>query len=821
VGLSASVLALLLFLVVPLGAGAAQAAPAPEAHGSVEQVYATGLAPGGQVTLYDGQGNAVASKGADELGGVLFRDVTPGSGYRLGVGSGGPQSEPVTVLTQKSAPPNTSIYDQSIPSHGYGYLTTRDGTKLAIDVHPPQDVLKILTGAIPTPEESAAGQTPTLPPQIEEKLKEIPGLETGLEGISELLGNLGGALTGGAKSGAPAATASSALELPSIPTGPTPTLIEYSGYGYADPAGPENGISLIANLMGFTVVDVNMRGTGCSGGAYDFFEPLQNLDGYDVIETIAHQPWVLHHEVGMMGISYGGISQLFTAATRPPDLAAIAPLSVIDNTQTTLYPGGILNTGFALEWAKERVHDAEAAGPSSGQAWAYKRVQEGDQTCKEDQALHPEAVNLLKKVQENSHYVPKVADPLSPVTFVNKIDVPTFMACQWTDEQTGGHCPDLAEHFTGTRKKWFTFTNGAHIDSLDPATFDRWLDFLELYVAKQSPLAVGAVMHAAAPLVFQEAMGIPGLTLPPDPVQLQPTYQGALAAFEAEKPIRVLFDSGAGGTSPGQPYPTFEESFDEFPIPGTKATAWYLAPGGTLAPKPPTGAHADGFTWDAHATALQDFSGDTGSGEGGLWTQTPAYHWEQSPPGSAVSYVTEPLSENTTVIGAGAVNVWVRSSTPNVDLQATVSEVRPDGKETFVQNGWVRADERKLDAAKSTPLEPVLSLRESDVEPMPAGEFTKVTIPLYYEGHAYRAGSRIRVTIAAPNGTQPIWDFEGAEPAGGHPEVAIAYSKQDPSDLLLPVVPGISVPSALPPCPGLRGEPCRTYVPFTNRPATP
>ena len=67
------------------------------------------------------------------------------------------------------------------------------------------------------------------------------------------------------------------------------------------------------------------------------------------------------------------------------------------------------------------------------------------------------------------------------------------MACQWTDEQTGGHCPDLAEHFTGTDSKWFTFTNGTHIDSLDPETFNRWLDFLELYVAKQSPLAAGAV----------------------------------------------------------------------------------------------------------------------------------------------------------------------------------------------------------------------------------------------------------------------------------------------------------------------------------------
>ncbi len=852
-GLSALVLALLLIFAAAGRAGAAEPSAGFEARGSVEQVYATGLAPGAEVTLYGPGGEALATKSADRLGGVLFREVAPGNGYRLGVGSGGAESEPLTVLTQRPAPPSTSIYDQTIEPHGYQYLTTRDGTKLAIDVHPPQDVLKLLTDQIPSPPagsgEAGGPATPELPlAKLEEVLKEVPVVGAGLEGLSGLLGKVGEGLAGGPRAAQPRVTAKSATELlrklrtrvrrakaahgkapaahasaaeiPYVPTGPTPTLIEYSGYGYADPAGPENGISLIANLMGFTVVDVNMRGTGCSGGAYDFFEPLQNLDGYDVVETIAHQPWALHHEVGMMGISYGGISQLFTAATRPPDLAAITPLSVIDNTQTTLYPGGILNTGFALEWAKERVHDAEAAGPGSGQSWAYKRVQEGDETCRKNQALHPEAVNLLQKVRENSHYVPRVADPLSPVTFVHKIDVPTFMACQWTDEQTGGHCPDLAEHFSGTRKKWFTFTNGTHIDSLDPATFNRWLDFLELYVAKQPPGPVGALMHLAAPLVFQEAMGIPGLTLPPDPVQLAPTYQSALAAFEAEKPIRVLFDSGAGGLAAGRPYPAFEDSFDEFPIPGTQAKALYLAPGGNLRRRPPRGSHADGFTWNASALPATDFSGDTASGEGGLWTATPTYHWEQSPRGSAVSYVSRPLTQDTTVIGAGAVNVWVRSQSPNVDLQATVSEVRPDGKETFVQNGWVRADERKLDAKRSTRLEPVLSLREEDVEPMPPNRFVKVTIPLYYEGHAYRAGSRIRVTIAAPNGTQPIWAFGETEPQGTA-QVAIGYSHRHPSQLLLPFVPGIAVPAGLPPCPGLRGEPCRAYVPFTNRPATP
>jgi X-Pro dipeptidyl-peptidase (S15 family) len=89
---------------------------------------------------------------------------------------------------------------------------------------------------------------------------------------------------------------------------------------------PRRPAPQILNLLGYAVVDVNMRGTGCSGGAFDYLERLQSLDGYDVVETVARQPWVLHNRVGMAGVSYGGISQLFVGATAPPHLAAITPL---------------------------------------------------------------------------------------------------------------------------------------------------------------------------------------------------------------------------------------------------------------------------------------------------------------------------------------------------------------------------------------------------------------------------------------------------------------------------------------------------------------
>ncbi len=180
-----------------------------------------------------------------------------------------------------------------------------------------------------------------------------------------------------------------------------------------------------------------------------------------------------------------------------------------------------------------------------------------------------------------------------------------------------------------------------------------------------------------------------------------------------------------------------------------------------------------------------------------------------------LSYVSEPLAEDTTVLGSGYVKVWLRSETRNVDLQATVSEVRPDDKEAFVQGGWLRANMRKLDKEKSTPLAPVLSLRKSDIKAVPDDRFVKATIPLYYQGHGYREGSRIRVTISAVGGDQPIWAFARARPKGT-PEVDISFGKSRRSKLTLPVTPGVEIPTELPPCPGLRGEPCRDYVPFLN-----
>ena len=782
---------------------AANAAHAFEAKGSVEQVYVTGLTPGASVSLLDPGGNLIElfdvngfatpnPRTANELGGTLFRNLPPDVGYT--VISEGVTSAPLTVHDQSSAPWDPSIYEQEMTSNGYGYITMRDGITLAYTVHPPTN-----PATLGTKNPITDSELPNLFPAPD--------------------------------------------HLP-----PYPTLIEYSGYSNAKPDGPQSGLAVLANAMGFAVVNVNMRGMGCSGGAFDFFEPLQSLDGYDIIETVARQPWVAHGHVGMMGISYGGISQLFAAQTQPPSLAAISPLSVLDSTATTLYPGGILNHGFSVEWGKARFRDA-----TQGQGWAHERIANGDTVCADNQTLHPEALDLLDKIAKNDFYIPEAADPLAPISFVDKINVPAFVVCQWQDEQTGGHCPELARRMTGTDKKWFTFTNGTHIDSLAPDTYNRWFDFLQLYVAKRPPLVNSPEMRATAPAVYAVAYGIPSdtsfvpdpefaapVTLPVDPIQLLPDYGLALDAFEALPPIRVLFENGAGRSplldaTPGNPYPTFEASFDQYPPANIVAREWYFGPDGTLTDDLPDQLGADQFTADALALPKTNYTGGTGTGS--LWGNAVRWQWDwqHNPEGTALSYVSEPLAEDVVVVGAGAVYAQLRSSTPDVDLQATVSEVRADGKETFVQNGYLRASIRKLSGDEnnmfkrlSEVLDPILSFFESDAEAMPVGEYTDVAIPMYHQGHVYRAGSRIRLTIAAPNGAQPIWAFDETQPANpdGSPataEVAVSWSPTQPAKLVLPVVPGLAAPagSAYPACPGLRNQPCRDYVPLANQSALP
>src|SRR3954466_13957586 len=90
---------------------------AVDAHGSSKQGDAASLKSKAQVSLLDGKGRKVATKRADGLGGVLFRNVKPGTGYRIRPG-GGSQSGPLTVISNRPPPPSPDVYTKPPPRAG-------------------------------------------------------------------------------------------------------------------------------------------------------------------------------------------------------------------------------------------------------------------------------------------------------------------------------------------------------------------------------------------------------------------------------------------------------------------------------------------------------------------------------------------------------------------------------------------------------------------------------------------------------------------------------------------------------------------------------
>ncbi len=585
--------------------------------------------------------------------------------------------------------------------------------------------------------------------------------------------------------------------------GPYPTVVEYSGYQPSDPGSAD--FAQIYTTLGFAYVGVNMRGTGCSGGSFRFFETVQSLDGYDVIETVAAQPWALDNEVGMVGISYPGISQLFVAATVPPSLAAITPLSVLDDSfRATLYPGGLLNTGFAVEWTQARVDQARPYG----QGWEQGRVDGGDTECEANQQLRLQNPDLVAEIRDNPYYPTELGDSLAPIPFVDRITAPVFLAGAWQDEQTGGHFPAMLDRFTNAKDLFVTLVNGGHTESLSPSVMQRYVEFLQLYVAKQVPTMAGA--NQVAPILGGLIFASPEAPAFTDRYAGM-TYDDALADYEAEPQVRVLLEQGAAdGYSPGAPVARAVLEYDQWPVPDAVATTWSLDGNGALSDTAPTAPGEASYTADPTALPATYYSG-SGSD---IWKAGAPYEWKALPDGTGLGFVSAPLADDTLVVGGGSVDLWISATTPDTDLEVTITEVRPDGKEIYVQSGWLRASERALDDAASTALQPVQTFLEVDAAPLPEGEFTPVRIALFPVAHAFRAGSRLRLTIDAPGNNRPVWVFESIS-AGE--QVTVGFDADRPSRLVLPVVAGATVPQPAPPaCGALRAQPCRDWVPAVN-----
>ena len=88
-------------------------------------------------------------------------------------------------------------------------------------------------------------------------------------------------------------------------------------------------------------------------------------------------------------------------------------------------------------------------------------------------------------------------------------------------------------------------------------------------------------------------------------------------------------------------------------------------------------------------------------------------------------------------------------------------------------------------------------------------------VELFPFAHAFRAGSRIRISVEAPGGDRVLWKFRALE-ANGDVVNGVARGGATASRVVLPVLPGLAASTPLPVCPGLRAQPCREYHATAN-----
>ena len=764
--------------MLPMAAGASAPSFVGQVHGSTDEAYVINATPGDTINAINGSHQVVGSGTVDSLGSLVIRNLTPGAGFTFQDTTTNATSTTFTVLAPGAAQP-AGLYNQTLHV-GLNYVTMRDGVKIAATLRLPP------------------GKT--------------------------------------------------------LADGPFPTVMEYSGYATAGPASlidhlvlghpasplePSSATmvgSLIAPELGFASVSVQMRGSGCSGGAFDLFGYPSDYDGYDMIQTIANQTWAANHKVAMVGISYSGISQLEVAGTHPPALAGITPLSPTDDLFSTGYPGGIYNNGFAAGWIADRIHDAKPAlvtfdaghntwnpvDSSVAQPWTYAEISAEEaasnntgSVCKSNQAMHLQSESLSTLVGPGLTRDPALFDRRSPTVWAKTINAPVYLVGALQDEQTGPQWPALIaalSHDGNPSQVFSTMINGDHIDSLGPATISRWLEFLDIYLARKVPTTSGVLNFLAPILESTATAGAKVMPIPAIRFQHQTTVAGAQAAFEANTPrVRVLFDNGGTSLGAGSLQPGYEASFSTWPPAPSTRLIYNLGLNGSLSTST-QGVGTASFQPDPTARPAINMN-DAST----VWAGRPDWNWTAVPAANGVAFQTAPFANDTTFVGPAKLKLLLNSTTPTTDLQVSVTEVRPnEGREVYVTSGFIRSTNRNLLTSTDVPWASTLWPQPDYLHgaaDMTSGTTYPVSIPIDTIAHTFRKGTALRIVISAPGGDRPAWTFDHSSWTPGTDTINLVGSF-----LVVNQITGISAPAitGTQAC-SLRGEPCRAYAKLGNQ----
>ncbi|WP_043837787.1 CocE/NonD family hydrolase [Muricoccus aerilatus] len=536
--------------------------------------------------------------------------------------------------------------------------------------------------------------------------------------------------------------------LPEGATGPVPAVLILTPYyrRFAVAPGSEadpipNAGKFVRHLVprGYAVVVVDVRGTGASFGTRDSFRsPKEREDSREIADWVVAQRWS-NGRIGATGISYPGAAADFLASTGHPAVKAIAPLfAVWDTYADNYYPGGILLKELARSYDELMVamdHDRRDllrnfvyyANPDLRGPHPVDEDRDGALLA---QAIHehlgnfrqPDFMGEFRFREESLPYDPGFSSAsFSPYSVRDGIgpDVAVLACSGWMDG---------AGYANGAISRFLTLeSNPVH-------------------------LLLGPWDHGARCNVSPwRREAAPDFDLLGELTRFLDHYlMGRDTGLDAEERVHYFtMHAERWRAAPSWP-----------PVPETRRLA--LAAEGTLAEGPgeagEDSARANFAAGSGHGTRYERIAGINSTTYYADWAERQA---------GLLSWTSRPLEVDSEMAGHGLADLWIAASEPDAALFVYLSEVEAEGTVRYVTEGLLRALHRKESPAPASyrTTWPFRSFRREDAAPLVRDRAERIRIPLLPTAWRFRAGSRIRLSIAGadadhcvqvPHGRPPV-----------------------------------------------------------------
>jgi hypothetical protein len=251
-----------------------------------------------------------------------------------------------------------------------------------------------------------------------------------------------------------------------------------------------------------------------------------------------------------------------------------------------------------------------------------------------------------------------------------------------------------------------------------------------------------------------------------------------------EPPVRMMVRSGWTGY-----YWQYE---NEWPIARTNYTKFYLD------------AIPSSFSGNEKRKEYLRLGPDVPASEAKTTYSADAKFGVDAPWSYGVSFVTEPLKEDTLIAGYIKAVFWVSSSAHDMQIHTYVRVMDENNQEVSyatgnpgmnrlypVGQGALKVSHRKLDPAKSTVYRPYHTHLKADYQPLAPGEIVEAQVELWPTTALIRKGWRVRLDVQPATGEgfmAPLIDPQDNKYQAGASNT-IYTGPQHPSYVQLPVVP--------------------------------